>query len=81
MKAVNEAVKKAADPYRKGLLDWTADPLVSSHIVGKPHSSIFDALSTRNLGDGSVKVLSWYDNEWGYSNRVVDLRDRPVARG
>ena len=81
MKAVNEAVKKAADTHRKGILDWTADPLVSSHTVGKPHSSIFDALSTRNLGDGSVKVLSWYDNEWGYSNRVVDLRDRPVARG
>ena len=81
MKAVNEAVMKAADTHRKGILDWTADPLVSSHIVGKPHSSIFDALSTRNLGDGFVRVLSWYDDEWGYSNRVVDLRDRPVAGG
>ena len=81
MKAVNEAVKKAADTHRKGILDWTADPLVSSHTVGKTHSSISDALSTRNLGDGSVKVLSWYDNEWGYSNRVVDLMDRPVAGG
>ena len=81
MKAVDEAVMKAADTHRKGILDWTADPLVSSHIVGKPHSSIFDALSTRNLGDGFVRVLSWYDDEWGYSNRVVDLRDRPVAGG
>ena len=81
MKAVNEAVKKAADTHRKGILDWTADPLVSSHIVGKPHSSIFDALSTRNLGDGFVRVLSWYDDEWGYSNRLVDLTDRPVSGG
>ena len=81
MKAVNEAVKKAADTHREGILDWTADPLVSSHTVGKPHSSIFDALSTRTMGDGYVKVLSCYDNEWGYSNRVVDLMDRPVAGG
>jgi len=81
VKAVDEAVMKAADTHRKGILDWTADPLVSSHIVGKPHSSIFDALSTRNLDDGSVKVLSWYDNEWGYSNRLVDLTDRPVSGG
>ena len=81
MKAVNEAVKKAAETHRKGILDWTADPLVSSHIVGKPHSSIFDALSTRNLGDGFVRVLSWYDDEWGYSNRLVDMTDRPVSGG
>ena len=81
MKAVNEGVKKAADTHRKGILDWTADPLVSSHTVGKPHSSIFDALSAQTMGDGYVKVLSCYDNEWGYSNRVVDLRDRPVAGG
>ena len=81
MKAVDEAVMKAADTHRKGILDWTADPLVSSHIVGKPHSSIFDALSTRNLGDGFVRVLSWYDDEWGYSNRVVDLMNRSVAPG
>jgi len=81
VKAVDEAVMKAADTHRKGILDWTADPLVSSHIVGKPHSSIFDALSTRNLGDGFVRVLSWYDDEWGYSNRVVDLMNRSVAPG
>ena len=51
-------------------------PLVSSDIIGNPHSSIFDALSTRAAGDGYAKVVAWYDNEWGYSNRVVDLLER-----
>ena len=51
-------------------------PLVSTDIIGNPHSSIFDALSTAASGDGYLKVVSWYDNEWGYSNRVVDLVDR-----
>ena len=49
---------------------------MSSDIIGNPHSSIFDALSTQAAGDGYLKVLAWYDNEWGYSNRVVDLIDR-----
>ena len=53
-------------------------PLVSSDIIGNPHSSIFDALSTQAEDDGFVKAVSWYDNEWGYSNRVVDLIDRLV---
>ncbi len=52
---------------------------MSSDIIGNPHSSIFDALSTDAAGDGWVRVVSWYDNEWGYSNRVVDLIDRLVA--
>ena len=54
-------------------------PLVSSDIIGNPHSSIFDALSTASRGDGFAKVVAWYDNEWGYSNRVVDLLDRMAA--
>ena len=54
-------------------------PLVSSDIIGNPHSSIFDSLSTRAEGDGYVKVLAWYDNEWGYSSRVVDLITRLAA--
>ena len=57
----------------RGILEYTEEPLVSSDIIGNSHSSIFDSLSTQTLGDGFVKVVSWYDNEWGYSNRVVDL--------
>ncbi|NND13623.1 MAG: type I glyceraldehyde-3-phosphate dehydrogenase [Acidimicrobiia bacterium] len=70
---VNAAVKAAADGPLKGILQYSEDPLVSTDIIGNPHSSIFDAQSTQVVGDNMVKVLSWYDNEWGYSNRVVDL--------
>ena len=73
---VNAAVKAAADGPLKGILQYSEDPLVSTDIIGNPHSSIFDAQSTQVLGGNMVKVLSWYDNEWGYSNRVVDLIDR-----
>ena len=54
---------------------------MSSDIIGNPHSSIFDALSTQAEGDGYLKVVAWYDNEWGYSNRVVDLVERLAAIG
>jgi len=54
-------------------------PLVSSDVIGNPHSSVFDSLSTDADGSGFVRVVSWYDNEWGYSNRVVDLIDRLAA--
>ncbi len=70
---VNAAVKAAADGPLKGILQYSEDALVSTDIIGNPHSSIFDAQSTQVLGDNMVKVLTWYDNEWGYSNRVVDL--------
>ncbi len=73
---VNAAVKAAADGPLKGILQYSEDPLVSTDIIGNPHSSIFDADSTQVLGGNMVKVLSWYDNEWGYSNRVVDLVSR-----
>lgn len=76
--AVNAAVEKAATGAMKGILEYSDAPLVSSDIIGNPHSSIFDALSTSADGDEYVKVVSWYDNEWGYSNRVVDLIDRLV---
>jgi glyceraldehyde 3-phosphate dehydrogenase len=59
-----------------GVLEYTEDPIVSTDIIGNPHSSIFDAAGTQVLGGNLVKVLSWYDNEWGYSNRVVDLIER-----
>ncbi len=69
---INSAMKKAADGSLKGILEYTEDPIVSVDIIHNPHSSIFDAQSTMVLGK-TVKILSWYDNEWGYSNRVVDL--------
>ena len=70
---VNAAIKKAADGPLKGILDYVAEPLVSIDFNGNPASSSVDALSTSVIGGNMVKVLSWYDNEWGYSNRICDL--------
>jgi glyceraldehyde 3-phosphate dehydrogenase len=70
---VNAAMKQAAEGSLKGILEYTEDPIVSCDIVGNSHSSIFDALSTMLIEGNMVKVVSWYDNEWGYSCRVVDL--------
>jgi glyceraldehyde 3-phosphate dehydrogenase len=69
---VNAAFKAAADGPLKGVLEYTDAPIVSSDIVTNPHSCIFDSDLTMSLGS-MVKVLGWYDNEWGYSNRLVDL--------
>ena len=68
------AMKEAAEGPMKGILEYTEDPIVSVDIIHNPHSSIFDADSVMVMGK-TVKVLSWYDNEWGYSARVVDLID------
>jgi len=76
---VNAAVREAAAGPLARIVEYSEAPLVSSDIIGNPHSAIFDALSTRAEGDGWVKVLAWYDNEWGYSNRVVDLVERMAA--
>jgi glyceraldehyde 3-phosphate dehydrogenase len=57
----------------KGILGYTEEQLVSSDFIGDPHSSIFDATVTQVLGDRFAKVMSWYDNEWGFSNRMIDL--------
>ncbi|SEC39908.1 type I glyceraldehyde-3-phosphate dehydrogenase [Paenibacillus sp. GP183] len=70
---VNAALKEAADGSLKGILNYSNEPLVSSDYNGNPASSTIDALSTMVVGDNMLKVVSWYDNEWGYSNRVVDL--------
>jgi glyceraldehyde 3-phosphate dehydrogenase (phosphorylating) len=69
---INAALKAAAEGELKGILKYTEDPIVSSDIVTDPHSCIFDAGLTKVLGN-QVKVVGWYDNEWGYSNRLVDL--------
>jgi glyceraldehyde 3-phosphate dehydrogenase (phosphorylating) len=77
---VNAAVKQAAEGPLKGILSYTEDPIVSTDIVGDPHSSIFDAGQTMVIGDGRmVKAVSWYDNEWGYSNRCVELTGKVLA--
>jgi glyceraldehyde 3-phosphate dehydrogenase len=73
---INAAMMKAAQGPMKGYLEYTEDPIVSVDVIGNTHSSIFDAKATMTLGNGFVKVFSWYDNEWGYSNRVVDLAER-----
>lgn len=70
---INGAIKKAADGPMKGILEYCTEPIVSSDIVQNPHSSIFDSLATMVIDKRFVKLISWYDNEWGYSNRVVDL--------
>lgn len=73
---INDAMKKAADTNMKGILEYCEDPIVSSDILQNPHSSIYDAKATKTLGNRMVKILSWYDNEWGYSNRLKDLMVR-----
>ena len=73
---INAAMKEAAEGELAGVLEYTEDPIVSIDIVGNSHSSIFDLRSSPRVMGGKsnmVKVVSWYDNEWGYSNRVKDL--------
>jgi glyceraldehyde 3-phosphate dehydrogenase len=72
-KTINEALKKAADGELKGILGFTDEELVSSDFKGNPLSSIVDSKLTKVVGQNTGKVISWYDNEWGYSNRVKDL--------
>ncbi len=78
---VNAAVRVAAAGAMARIVEYSETPLVSTDIIGNPHSSIFDALSTQAEADGWARVVAWYDNEWGFSNRVVDLLDQLVALG
>jgi len=78
---VNAALKSAADGALKGILEYSTAELVSIDFKGNPHSSIVDAAYTKVMDGDFVKVLSWYDNEWGYSNRCVDLLRLLVKRG
>ena len=70
---IKAAVKKASENELKGILDYTEDDVVSSDFLGDPHTSIFDAKAGIALNDNFVKLVSWYDNEWGYSNKVLML--------
>jgi len=76
---INGALKAAAEGPMKGVLEYTEDAIVSSDIVGNAHSSIIDALSTMVMEGNLVKCLSWYDNEWGYSNRCRDLMHKAAS--
>ncbi len=76
---VNAAMKEAAEGNLKGILEFCTDPIVSRDIIDNPHSSIFDSLATSVMEGNMVKVLSWYDNEWGYSNRTVDMLKKLAA--
>jgi glyceraldehyde 3-phosphate dehydrogenase len=78
---VHAVLKEAATSRLKGIMNYSEEPLVSSDYNGDPASSTIDALSTMVVGDNMVKVVSWYDNEWGYSNRVVDLAAYIAAKG
>lgn len=81
VEGVNAAFREASEGSLKGILDITNEPLVSSDFRGDPHSSIVDGLSTMVLGGNMIKVVAWYDNEWGYSNRVADLVDFVSKKG
>lgn len=72
---VNNALKAAAEGELKGIMAYSAEPLVSKDYNGNAHSCVIDALSTMAIDGVMVKVVAWYDNEWGYSNRIVDLID------
>jgi glyceraldehyde 3-phosphate dehydrogenase len=78
---VNAALKAAAEGELKGILGYCEEPLVSVDFLGDPRSSIVDALSTEVIGGTLVKVIAWYDNEWGYSCRLVDLIEYMGKRG
>ena len=77
---IKAAYKSASEGYLKGILLYSEDPLVSSDIVTDPHSSIFDAGLVKVIDGTTVKIASWYDNEWGYSNRLVDLTEYVAER-
>src|SRR5271165_1192865 len=78
-KAINAAFRERAEGSLAGILEYSEDPIVSSDVVGSPSSAIFDAALTSVIDGTQVKVLAWYDNEWGYSSRLVELAERVLA--
>jgi glyceraldehyde 3-phosphate dehydrogenase len=76
---INETIKAAAEGEMKGIIEYTADPIVSSDIVHNPASSIFDSGNTKVIDGDMVKITMWYDNEWGYSNRTADLVEKVMS--
>ena len=76
---VNAAIKAAAEGPLKGILEYCDEPIVSSDIIGNPASSIFDSLCTMVIDGKMLKIVSWYYNEWGYSNRTIDIMKKLAA--
>jgi len=81
IEGIHAALSSAASGNLQGILEFTTAPLVSSDLIGNPHSAIIDGLSTQVMGTNMAKVLAWYDNEWGFSNRMVDLAKRIALLG
>ena len=81
VEAIHDAVRAAADGVMAGILQYGGGPIVSSDVIGDPHSSIYDAHFTSVSSGRFVKTLNWYDNEWGYANRVCDLLARMQVWG
>jgi glyceraldehyde 3-phosphate dehydrogenase len=78
---ISAAMKRASETYLKGILNWTADEVVSTDFIHDKNSSIFDHSSGIELNSRFFKLVSWYDNEWGYSNRVGDLVKLVISKG
>ena len=78
---INQAFLQASESYLKGILKYTEEPLVSADYNGDSHSSIVDGLLTMTMGEKMAKVIAWYDNEWAYSLRVLDLVAFMAGRG
>ena len=81
LKEINEAMKRASETYLKNILGYTTDEVVSSDFIHDPRSSIYDAGSSLELNPNFFKLVSWYDNEWGYSNRTVELLSYIIGKG
>jgi glyceraldehyde 3-phosphate dehydrogenase len=78
--AIHAAMKTASEGSLKGILEYVEAPLVSGDFIGDPYSSIFDATMTQVMGDKFGKIFAWYDNEWGFSNRMVELTQLVASR-
>ena len=81
VESINAAMKAAAEGALKGVLQYSEELTVSIDHNGNPHSSIFDATNTLVMGDNMAKIFSWYDNEWGFSNRMVDVAKFIASKG
>ena len=79
--SINAAIQSAADSDFKDLIEYNTDPIVSSDVKQSPHSSVFDSLATTTMGKNLVKMIAWYDNGWGYANRVVELMEHLEQEG
>jgi glyceraldehyde 3-phosphate dehydrogenase len=76
---IHAAMRAAAAGPMQGILQYTEDPIVSADVIGNPHSSIYDSLLTQVPQEDMVKIIAWYDNEWGYAMRLVDLVEKVAS--